>query len=59
MALELVQRRGTEADRYARTHPQDKGAPPHHLRCPQVESALGRCTKGAGHTDEHTYPKGE
>jgi hypothetical protein len=44
------------ASRYARTHPRDKGAPPHWLRCQHVNDNEQRCLKGDGHTDEHTYP---
>ena len=46
------------AEKHARTHPRDKGAPAHWLRCNQIRLVDGisfRCLKGEGHTDRHQY----
>jgi alkanesulfonate monooxygenase SsuD/methylene tetrahydromethanopterin reductase-like flavin-dependent oxidoreductase (luciferase family) len=40
-----------EADRYARSHARDPGAPAHAVRC-NVIVGESRCKKGDGHTDE-------
>ena len=44
------------ATTYARTHPRDKNAPPHWLRCDFVRDGA-RCVKGEGHDKEHEAPK--
>lgn len=46
-----------KAERHARHHPRDKGAPPHWLRCEFVDDHDRRCIKGSGHVDEHEFPK--
>ena len=45
-------------DQHARTYPRDPKAPPHYLRCDQMEGGK-RCIKGKDHPGEHGYGKQE
>lgn len=45
------------ADRHARTHARDKGAPPHWLRCAYMDARDLRCVKGSEHPGNHEMPK--
>jgi hypothetical protein len=41
------------ADTHAKTHPQQRGAPPHWNRCNFVGDDGERCRKFEGHDGEH------
>jgi hypothetical protein len=39
---------------YARTHPREKGVPPHYVRCDWMYNGK-RCRLGDGHPTEHEF----
>lgn len=52
----LVRSPTDEALAHATTHPREKGAAPHWLRCDAVFYGR-RCVKGSGHADGHEFSK--